>query len=186
MQGYGLDLSSYADVKARASEIYEALANGSMPCDEAWTKERLELFKQWMDEGMNPGAPDAVSNPVLDRRRTPPPTQHNLTAISRDPAKSATHMSRQIRDPRSRVYPINDASDWRPPMIPSTPEVIQMAAPAPAKERRKERLSLEERIQRRAYELYVQRGNESGSELDDWLQAEEEIRRAEVEALDKR
>jgi len=71
-------------------------------------------------------------------------------------------------------------------MIPSTPEVIQMAPPAPAKERRKERLSLEERVQRRAYELYVQRGNESGSELDDWLQAEEEIRRAEEEALDKR
>ena len=59
-----------------------------------------------------------------------------------------------------------------------------MAAPAPAKERLKERLSLEGRIQRRAYELYVQRGNESGSELDDWLQAEEEIRRAEEE--DKR
>ena len=54
-----------------------------------------------------------------------------------------------------------------------------MAAPAPAKERLKERLSLEERIQRRAYELYVQRGNESGSELDDWLQAEEEIRRVQ-------
>jgi len=45
MQGYGLDLSSYADVKARAAEIYEALANGSMPCDEAWPKEQLELFK---------------------------------------------------------------------------------------------------------------------------------------------
>lgn len=54
-----------------------------------------------------------------------------------------------------------------------------MAAPAPAKERSKEMLSLEERIRQRAYELYVQRGNESGSELDDWLQAEEEIRRAE-------
>jgi hypothetical protein len=54
MQGYGLDLSSYADVKARAAEIYEALANGSMPCDEAWPKERLELFKQWMDEGFVP------------------------------------------------------------------------------------------------------------------------------------
>ena len=54
-----------------------------------------------------------------------------------------------------------------------------MAAPAPAKERLKERLSLEERIQRRAYELYVQNGNQSGSELDDWLQAEEEIRRVQ-------
>jgi len=54
-----------------------------------------------------------------------------------------------------------------------------MAAPAPAKERPKETLSLEERIRQRAYELYIQRGNESGSELDDWFQAEEEIRRAE-------
>jgi hypothetical protein len=35
---------------------------------------------------------------------------------------------------------------------------------------------LEERIQMRAYELYVLRGNESGSEMDDWLQAEDEIR----------
>jgi hypothetical protein len=61
-----------------------------------------------------------------------------------------------------------------------------MAAPAPAKERLKGRLSLEERIQRRAYELYVLRGNQSASELDDWLQAEEEIGRAEEEALDKR
>ena len=31
----------------------------------------------------------------------------------------------------------------------------------------------------RAFELYVLRGNQSGSEVDDWLQAEEEVRRAE-------
>jgi hypothetical protein len=48
-----------------------------------------------------------------------------------------------------------------------------------------ETLPLEERIRRRAYELYVQRGNESGSELDDWLQAEEEIRRAREEGIDE-
>ena len=54
-----------------------------------------------------------------------------------------------------------------------------MVAPAAAKERPEERFSLEERVRRRAYELYVQRGNESGSELDDWLQAEAEIRGAE-------
>ena len=38
-----------------------------------------------------------------------------------------------------------------------------------------ETLPLEERVRERAYELYVLRGNESGSELDDWLQAEQEI-----------
>jgi Protein of unknown function (DUF2934) len=40
-------------------------------------------------------------------------------------------------------------------------------------------LPLEERIQLRARELYVLRGNESGSELDDWLQAEDEARDAQ-------
>ena len=53
-----------------------------------------------------------------------------------------------------------------------------MPKPARAKEPPVETLPLEERIQRRAYELYVLQGNQSGSELDDWLQAEEEIRRA--------
>ena len=51
-----------------------------------------------------------------------------------------------------------------------------MPEPARAKVPSIETLSLEERIRRRAYELYVQRGNQSGSDLDDWLQAEEEIR----------
>jgi Protein of unknown function (DUF2934) len=37
------------------------------------------------------------------------------------------------------------------------------------------RLPLEERVRQRAYELYVQRGNASGSEFDDWIQAEEEV-----------
>jgi hypothetical protein len=53
-----------------------------------------------------------------------------------------------------------------------------MPAPARAKEASIETLALEERIRRRAYELYVERGNRSGSELDNWLQAEEEIMQA--------
>jgi len=53
---------------------------------------------------------------------------------------------------------------------------------ASAKEDSIDRLSLAERIHRRAYELYVKRGNQSGSELDDWLQAEDEIRWAERDA----
>jgi hypothetical protein len=58
-----------------------------------------------------------------------------------------------------------------------------MPAPARAKELAIEELTLDERVRRRAYELYVERGNESGSELDDWLQAEEEIQRAEEQAV---
>jgi outer membrane protein TolC len=58
-----------------------------------------------------------------------------------------------------------------------------MPAPATAKETSIEALPLEERIRRRAYELYVERGNQSGSELDDWLQAEEEVLRSQEQAL---
>jgi hypothetical protein len=60
-----------------------------------------------------------------------------------------------------------------------------MPAPARAKKPVTEEFSLEEQIRRRAYELYVERGNESGSELDDWLQAEEEIQRAQEQAVSK-
>ena len=38
-----------------------------------------------------------------------------------------------------------------------------------------ETLPVEERIRQRAYEIYLQRGGAEGSDLDDWLQAEEEI-----------
>jgi hypothetical protein len=47
-----------------------------------------------------------------------------------------------------------------------------------------ETLPLEEQIRRRAYEIYVERGGASGSELDDWVQAEMEIRMAREHALE--
>lgn len=34
----------------------------------------------------------------------------------------------------------------------------------------------DQKIQKRAYELYVTRGQELGHELDDWLQAEREVK----------
>jgi hypothetical protein len=60
-----------------------------------------------------------------------------------------------------------------------------MPATGRAKEPQTESLPLEERIRRRAHEIYVQRGNQAGSDLDDWLQAEREIRRAVERAIDE-
>ena len=54
MQAFGLDLSSYDEVKARASEINDRLEDGSMPCDDAWPAEDLALFRRWINEGMLP------------------------------------------------------------------------------------------------------------------------------------
>jgi hypothetical protein len=50
-----------------------------------------------------------------------------------------------------------------------------MATTAFAREPIAETLPLEDRVRERAYELYVLRGNGSHSEVDDWLQAEQEI-----------
>ena len=49
-------------------------------------------------------------------------------------------------------------------------------AQTPAKE---EMLPLEERIRQRAHEIYLQRGGDEGSELEDWLRAEGEMQQAE-------
>ena len=54
MKDYGLDLSSYEEVKAQADAIYARLEDGSMPCDGSWPAEHIALFKQWMEQGMAP------------------------------------------------------------------------------------------------------------------------------------
>jgi hypothetical protein len=54
MKQFGIDLSSYDDVKARADGIYARLEDGSMPCDGSWPEEQVSLFKRWMDEGRAP------------------------------------------------------------------------------------------------------------------------------------
>jgi hypothetical protein len=54
MKKYGLDLSSFNDVRERAETIYSTLLDGSMPCDGAWPPDRIAIFKRWMDEGMAP------------------------------------------------------------------------------------------------------------------------------------
>ena len=45
----GFDLSAYDDVREWASGIYARLADGSMPCDEPWSEERVAKFKRWME-----------------------------------------------------------------------------------------------------------------------------------------
>ena len=47
--------------------------------------------------------------------------------------------------------------------------------PAPARGVPRESNCIEGQIQRRAYGRYVERGNQSGLELDNWLQAEEDL-----------
>jgi hypothetical protein len=51
---FAFDLSSYEHVRRNAEEIYERLADGSMPCDGRWPSEDVERFRAWIDSGSLP------------------------------------------------------------------------------------------------------------------------------------
>ena len=46
------NLWSCDDVRKYASEIQRRLENGTMPCDGAWPKEKVALFRRWTESGM--------------------------------------------------------------------------------------------------------------------------------------
>ncbi|QHS53320.1 hypothetical protein [Edaphobacter sp. 12200R-103] len=53
MEGMGVNLGdpAWMCVPDNAQSVYESVANGSMPPDDAWPAERVALFKAWMDAG---------------------------------------------------------------------------------------------------------------------------------------
>jgi hypothetical protein len=51
---YAFDLGDHEQVRNNAQEIYERLADGSMPCDGAWPADQIALFRRWVDEGSAP------------------------------------------------------------------------------------------------------------------------------------
>ena len=65
-------------------------------------------------------------------------------------------------------------------MASRAPAVPKKAA-APKKDIEKQSIPLEEQIRKRAHQIYLQRGRQHGSAVDDWLQAEAELRQAEEE-----
>jgi hypothetical protein len=48
------DLWSHNDVVAHRDPIASRLADGSMPCDGAWSSDRIALFQRWIGEGSRP------------------------------------------------------------------------------------------------------------------------------------
>jgi CDGSH-type Zn-finger protein/truncated hemoglobin YjbI len=51
---FAFDLWSGDDVRAHATGILERLRNGSMPCDGAWSEDKIEVFARWAESGMQP------------------------------------------------------------------------------------------------------------------------------------
>jgi hypothetical protein len=51
---FAFDLWSYDDVKANAALILERVQDGTMPCDEAWSEDKIEIFRTWIAEECPP------------------------------------------------------------------------------------------------------------------------------------
>ncbi len=51
---FAFDLWSADEVRAHAGEILARLANGSMPCDGAWSPEQIDVFRRWTQTGTQP------------------------------------------------------------------------------------------------------------------------------------
>jgi hypothetical protein len=51
---FAFDLFSFEDVRDNAAGILERLEDGSMPCDDTWPDEQIELFRTWIDAGLAP------------------------------------------------------------------------------------------------------------------------------------
>jgi hypothetical protein len=49
---FAFDLSDLDDVRQNAPAILDRLRDGSMPCDEPWPTDRIDLFEHWINGGM--------------------------------------------------------------------------------------------------------------------------------------
>lgn len=57
MEGYGLDLSSYDNVKESAANILSTVRSGMMPPPaekRTWTKDMCDTFEMWINQGCPP------------------------------------------------------------------------------------------------------------------------------------
>ena len=82
----------------------------------------------------------------------------------------ADRLQRQTEQQEKRI-------DRRPEEIEKKPSTL-----APKSDEPPVLIPIEQQIQQRAYELYEQRGRTDGHELDDWLQAESEIKGTQAKA----
>ena len=49
---FAFDLWDYNGVSTHAQDIFERLAEGSMPCDGEWPEEQITQFQRWIESGM--------------------------------------------------------------------------------------------------------------------------------------
>jgi len=99
----------------------------------------------------------------------PPPTRPELSAVT----ETASVVAPEVKAaPEARVAP--DAKTKLEAKI--SPDARKFEVMKTEARKNVVPINLEDEIRRRAYELYQQRGSTAGSEAEDWLNAEREVR----------
>ncbi len=119
-------------------------------------------------------------------KSTPGSKTSRTNATSEQPASGAANPAETKAVPAATipanvvVEPKTKAEQVMPEKIAPEAKKIEMVKTEPRKNVvaiNRAPLNLEEEIRRRAYEIYQRRGNAPGSQAEDWLAAEREIRK---------
>jgi Protein of unknown function (DUF2934) len=102
--------------------------------------------------------------PIMARAKSTPGSKLNRTS------KEQTGVNNPVGGPDVNAVAAVEA----PTGVAPEPKKFEVRKPEPRKN--VVPINLEDEIRRRAYELYQQRGSGSGSEAEDWLTAEREVR----------
>jgi hypothetical protein len=112
MQGYGIDLSSYASVKQWSPLIYQYLHSGEMPLtanpDERWPDPALEMLRGWVNQGWR----QTASDPVVPREIIPQPVPEPVRLRLRRDLRSLSQA--ELDDYRARVDDCLQVGDAAP------------------------------------------------------------------------
>jgi len=120
----------------------------------------------------SPASPSAVPAAVVH------------TPVAQTPVPQSTVPQASDLQGKAQEKVPTQAQSIKPAAAPAASKPEPQAAPEPRKKlevvktepRRVVPINVEEEIRRRAYELYQQRGAKPGSEREDWLAAEREVR----------
>lgn len=96
----------------------------------------------------------------------------STTSLKKTPSKKSQKTSDSAKiSPKSKTVPKPKGSSG----TTVKPKKDRVVAPTQAESQHKYYEGLGSRIAEKAYELYVQRGQEHGHDLEDWLEAERQI-----------
>ena len=101
---------------------------------------------------------------------------------SKEPSKQPSRSRKSTRANKSAAV----ASDTQVPLTPTTDDSVRLAdggnghgtfdSPATMTDGQPHADDMDARIRQRAYEIYQARGYSTGNELEDWLEAERQVR----------